>query len=81
MPTISAIPAVQAGPARPPIAPKPPTHLPVIESRRPRPVKRQRPTTSQGGGDGGGSDDDSDGDDVAESGVPAGLSGLAGQRK
>ncbi|KAG1765050.1 hypothetical protein EV702DRAFT_1204765 [Suillus placidus] len=76
----------QAGPARPPIVPKPPAPRPATKGRA-RAPKRARPSTSQGGGGGGGdSDDDSDDDDVVEWAGPSmppqgAASGMLGQRK
>ncbi|KIK36132.1 hypothetical protein CY34DRAFT_539200 [Suillus luteus UH-Slu-Lm8-n1] len=75
----------QAGPARPPIVPKPPAPRPAT-NRKARAPKRPRPSTSQGGGGGGGdSDDDSDDDDVVEWGGPSvppqGAAPGMGQRK
>lgn len=86
MPITAAATAPQAGPARPPIVPKPPAPRPAT-NRRARAPKRPRPSTSQGGeGRGGDSDDDSDDDDVVEwagpSVPPQGAgTGVAGQRK
>lgn len=86
MPITAAATAPQAGPARPPIVPKPPAPRPAT-NRRARAPKRPRPSTSQGGeGRGGDSDDDSDDDDVVEwagpSVPPQGAgTGVVGQRK
>ncbi|KAG1729332.1 uncharacterized protein EDB91DRAFT_814304 [Suillus paluster] len=74
----------QAGPARPPVLPKPPAPRPAPNRRRA--PKRARPSTSQGGGGGGDSDDDSDDDDIVEWGGPSApaqgaATGMPGQRK
>ncbi|KAG2087380.1 uncharacterized protein F5147DRAFT_781355 [Suillus discolor] len=85
MPITATATAPQAGPARPPIVPKPPAPRPAT-NRRARAPKRPRPSTSQGGeGRGGDSDDDSDDDDVVEwagpSVPPQGAATGVGQRK